>query len=877
MLYDNVQGLTPVRRKEDTINIGRIEAESEQEWTTARCHRLLRALTSRVAALNKEISRFSSTHADQQKLLTVARSFPLSKTRTPDEDWAAQPKKKKLKRTYGGRSRITEIYQAKTAIATTVRDRPAQYVPGELTVPTPMLTRARRVCESHDPIFEEPCGSDVAPMGVKYKLKRPDSYTYSRKSIWQLTSSMSVLRTTVDSHKFSAYEGVYAGLETLMRNTTVDEPTVRSQGAGSLFSMALRSVPALVFEQEHLLDNHMDETSSKSAIIIRDMSTEIYDDLESLGSSGNHWKHLRTVVRSHGVNIVANAIEDNLLDADVSGSLISLLVSTQAYDEAETLLQALLHRQSFAPPKTLHDALECRLNMLIKYSNHTRRFGFQYSQLARAFGQGSIPGSWLATRGFSEVWTALIVHISAEEAVALPAREFLRIALPLLGIAAHAAHGNTSSSVFALAVDDAMRNTFIGLLTTISAMSILSSEVRSQDRFDTMAIEGYEQLEHVIDSTVLSMKSVHEINSTLPLLLMSRVLMKCFKYPHDLADHCEQQKVLDQYLRITNVLQESSTFLSNLARCCGKGAYSSGFEYLQQFHLSLVRPEAKICQNNMIGCVVVDSAYDFARRYSSKEHLLYASQMDLKFTSRTNMPVPQSPEAEVRVEGGFRWEEGIGEWVTATPALHLMKRTTALTLDNLAPDTPSISRARCIAPATRSSFSPVINRGVVVELPQMTFESSPIRRKAGTVSDTEDESSQSELDGCTTTDVTDMSDDDGLFDTSTESVCISSPNHSQGCINEEQETRSLKVVINQSSDMTRAIQKPSTVYKADEDSDDELSFISVSSQSSQASWEVANTRSLRPRPKSGARKAGLRPKKRRYVDVVGDSEDELCM
>src|SRR4051794_15799997 len=96
-------GFTPVRRRVSTINTRQYQADTEVEWTATRCNRLLRALTSRVAVLKKELSRYQLATAvgDQplgEKVIICRKRSTLG---VGDTEWTQA--RKRVKRTYSGR------------------------------------------------------------------------------------------------------------------------------------------------------------------------------------------------------------------------------------------------------------------------------------------------------------------------------------------------------------------------------------------------------------------------------------------------------------------------------------------------------------------------------------------------------------------------------------------------------------------------------------------------------------------------------------------------------------------------------------------------------------------------------------------------------
>src|ERR1700712_2109097 len=86
--------LRPARRRSSTINNRPPHSGSEQDWTAARCNRLLRALTSRVAILKKDISRLQTATSKSDATESNATHRHKRVNASPgDADWA-HPRKK---------------------------------------------------------------------------------------------------------------------------------------------------------------------------------------------------------------------------------------------------------------------------------------------------------------------------------------------------------------------------------------------------------------------------------------------------------------------------------------------------------------------------------------------------------------------------------------------------------------------------------------------------------------------------------------------------------------------------------------------------------------------------------------------------------------
>jgi hypothetical protein len=270
----DLHSFTPARRRESTVNIRHFQADPEQKWTAARCHRLLRALTSRVAILNKEIARYTPAPNGGDLKATSCNANASS-----SEDW--NRKQKRIRRTYS--SKGAKNGNAQSAPSVTSRNPNSSkgrrsLIPGEISIPTPILARARG--ENMESIPAVAVHDFHEPENRRNKRSRARYMTDDAEAHCELAESLRDIRQKTTAARYTTYEGIYNGLEALLRATTpVKLETKRRKGARSLFSTSLRAVPRYIIQQEALLQAHMEETGSKSAIEGRDISMEIYDEL----------------------------------------------------------------------------------------------------------------------------------------------------------------------------------------------------------------------------------------------------------------------------------------------------------------------------------------------------------------------------------------------------------------------------------------------------------------------------------------------------------------------------------------------------------------------------------------------------------------------
>ena len=674
-----MEGFTPVQRRLSTISARQVQGDIEKEWTAARCNRLLRTLQSRVAILNKDVSRMR-TSSQGRGIVGVVKATSVQEA-DHDNEWSQA--RKKVKHTYSTRqckgNHHARGFQRIRKLQTETRP----CVPGEISVPTPILNRAREYV-STDPAM-------ISCFGIERENLRPSKRLKVNgiQSKFQFSHTMRDIRRKIPATRYAIYEGICSGLVTLLKATNPEESQKDGTGSKSLLSLCLIAVPRYIAQEEELFKDHMEKTKTKSAINNRDISIEVYDDLEAFGCNGKGWRHFKTIVRSHGIQLICDSIRAGLLDTDFIGMLIMQCIHTKATAEARVLLSTLLMTAIFPEPKSVFTRFDDEpatqpLSMLLEFVESTGFLSFHYQQLSTLISTGLLPLSWLATKEFGPIWTGLfqVLPMASNNQDALL---FLDAVLPLLARADSMLPGEECSVRSDSLMLDAVKQTFSSLLTTLSAIAILSGDiVKSQDRNSRMCTTEHGHCVTLVRSCLMKYELSHISNIQGSLLIITNLVLK------EVVDHEKPSSDLDLidpfFNHLSHVGKSSSilpsnheivSFLCSIARCCGRGASNPGFEYLKMLHKKL---ESFICDRrsesaNIVNELLADSALAFAQDIPDREHLDYADVMEAKVhrvetKSMMSLTPGRCPDS---LKIGFRWEEGISEWVTATPFIRTSK------------------------------------------------------------------------------------------------------------------------------------------------------------------------------------------------------------
>jgi hypothetical protein len=302
--------------------------------------------------------------------------------------------------------------------------------------------------------------------------------------------------------------------------------------------------------------------------------------------------------------------------------------------------------------------------------------------------------------------------------------------------------------------------------------------------------------------------------------------------------------------------------------------------------------ESSVFARHHVERIIVDSATLFASRVPDKLHHDYASSLDIQYAGR-NKYVDGGVEMDrtTTERRGYRWEEGISEWVVATPAANLTKHRPV----------------HKISEREQRDFDPMPDITLDFDretsaLDELLLQAGPCRKNISTTREL--------MDICAAETKEDSDDqDDNMSDSATYSdatsdstgiTALESDNSSSGTRRISHTAkgspkgrgvsyarRSVIPSVDTSgkgSGHSRAIQKsiaPVTVKTRQEwgvfdDSDDELSFVSVSSKQETVMRDITNKRSMRPIGRATGEGKLLKRPRRGLVDLLSDSEDELC-
>lgn len=674
-------------------------ADDELPWTTSRCNRLLRPLSSKLAKLRRELEQPRNSSGEKrnpssafaikgspQKTTNFTRPAhkPRGFEKARDPDWRPGTKPGANKKTYGGRG------GKRAGLQHISSDTHNAARPGEIAF-TPLIARMGPQLHSSPLLHNSP-------------LRK---YAKNRGPLLATTDQGLAKNVTGDLQKLiQGLSEAYANL--LQATSTGDEK--RWKGTRSLMSACLRRLPAYIELEEHFakLDSLEDEDEED-----RDVANEIYDHLEAQFEQrvGQGWRPLKQIVRAHGTSLVCDAIADAVLGLESVSVLVKHCLNVSAWDEAESLLLAyipLLEPLSI-PINTRADLFDVQrslyLSMVKYFADRTGRYRLLYDVLEHMIALEILPLEWLATECMRPLWDRLVQTISDDNhrtlANALRFMETATIAsmgLPDPRLLEHHLTGAIARRFVPSSREElrqALNTTFSSLLTVLCSIALVNN---GRDEAAGKAIT--QRITWALDSIVITISRREDIQVELSVLqadpedvqvFAQRALWAGFASVVLRLDNCHQDDAMlalntkssvgfvnwiaSQYCstgsNFASIFGSLPSLISSIARGTGRIWKDDGFEQLQRLVTALMMLSGCRISHELwtLKRLALETAMEFTHSTGDVQHMAYAREIERAMRSQGRLIIIPSPEKNESpsARGGFRWEEGIGEWVACTP------------------------------------------------------------------------------------------------------------------------------------------------------------------------------------------------------------------
>ncbi|KAI4764651.1 hypothetical protein E4T52_00363 [Aureobasidium sp. EXF-3400] len=658
-------------------------------WTAAKCQRLLRPIASRIAplrrnqyALNSEpshkvVQEEPSSGITPHNISRRDTTHPNIDTASLDPTWLPSDQKNKSQ---------LKKYSARHRSSQTLPDQTNSPQACLVVLPTPFKQRAsRRGTPLKKNMLTQdtsnsPCAPRSLPLAGKGDRRRKDPFTrapIAKQSI-ELQGRQNYERT------FELHQGVTDGFSLLLQRTNPTEPGEPSpKGASSLLNY---------IRAEEDWRKSIDEDDDT------DVSAEVYEELEDLGSvQGHGWAGLREVVIAHGVSLVNEIIKDKLVATETRAELARIPAKYGLHKASENLLlayaQSLPLKRPLGVESRLFNGCLSSLTTIQPASANNEVF---VRLLDALFSSGRLKMSWLATRDMVTLSSGMIRALASQNGEFSHILQFLQGRISQISGAElkqknAKRQGPEGNLDIWLKLDKSLGNTTVSIITVLTAIVLIERSTRVSTgtserctaaesllaRLSVIVLARLGTLEHEYSAS-----SSHQPRAVCFTLLASSLILSVNHDNKGREQMSLSKKDILQGMaalheeshphRSQTIVERAAVFLVDLSRCCGQSLYSDSQSYLE----SLVR---SIMEDSEHGS---DKVKTFLKQWAMESSLLSvkisATQrsrvfLDVVETAMTQHKPLQSTAIVLHhvrapsVEPALRWEEGLCEWIVASP------------------------------------------------------------------------------------------------------------------------------------------------------------------------------------------------------------------
>lgn len=727
--------------------------ESEPFWTTSRCHRLLRPLSSKIAMLRKQkllgLKELSNPSQD-----TSNSTDPDLSTWAPHRskrhdlefgvhdvspkgrvDWASNPRTRKgPRRTYSARSK-SEVPKSDTFSTSKPTPRTsAEAILGLIDEKSPSFSCLRDgygglaldglsddetvKCPSAEP------GPSEWHVGIGSRTPLRAAFTKLTKKLspvnWKTLDGLydsltAILRVTADekslvvpyAHKTNRIvkeviprligrngrRPLHPG-SSIAQRAFPNPVYAKEQRLRSLFETCLREIPTLIIKEQRALEiQDLDNDV--------DVSSAMYSDLEQLNPLDTAgWKPLKKMVRAHGIAILADAIKESLINLPIARALMVVCLEQGAYNEARTIVEAMMTVMEPLPkPESLDSLLFSYNTSVTLQAMHTillksQSYRFGYIQLAKLFETGILPIEWIPTLDMVEFWKKVIIDVTQGKPDAAEAALLLRTVFALTYVSTgrpvtesihelrirttQSEHPNRRKCEDKTPLDSgnddgveslakSTTNLLSSLLTVLVAVALLEPPRTSALH---QICQQAQQLSELARDQPRRGHPYDPNPNQLSLSLLASAISS-----GEIDSQCQYVLAHGLSQTTSDFAVTAGSFMCNVAECCGRVTAKDPYEHL---HYIMKRLGSRIVIHSehaalrvTYNAACVAAAFGLAEKSGLPKHMERALSLDQRLQGNNAehaFRTPGTTPAQRRYpRNGFRWEEGISEWVAQTP------------------------------------------------------------------------------------------------------------------------------------------------------------------------------------------------------------------
>ena len=656
-------------------------------WTAARCNRLLRTLALRLDQSCKQ----------QIKEGAHCRNDQVDKRRKHSTDLNVKEnkfgKRRKLKHQYTSRSR-----RAADAVETLdVSTKSDHDGVGFVQVPTPYIARNSRSLHALEDAGES-IVNNQGPKEENYLGNESEPRLKQRNNFGGTSSSLGSKKRT-NKRNACLDNGLEGALGDFLERTREPGPP-RRKGARSLFSLCLKNVPNYIRVETEW--RKADDPDDKT-----DVQSEVYDDLEGLKPTAEGgWNQLRAAALGHGMRLVSQAIRCRQFDETTTSRLIESTAARNALLETQQLIEAFLW-QEFTKEEnhktdTLGSRLEKSICLLNDCSKRDSYWTFLMRQLSALFATGKYPIEWASNRQMMKLWTKAVKSLSRMD------QDFDAAAQMTLSVLTTVCDSRISmckkTSETATKREDTLSNTLSSLVTILSTIALTTHPNGTSDitLFDhassrqqiigspgwlihTTAISIIASWEQVAGRSLIRNEGNDATLRRCSNVLIAELVLQvdldllntktttsyiddCIATIRKIASTC----ALNPYSEASDILPET---VCSIARCYGRTTSSNGLTPLDHLVHRFISYDhgIKLSSVAFLQQLALDSAIYFAQHFDGGAACqAFVGRIEASVRNIGSLQIGATParkrgKPQQQERSGYRWEDGICEWVMATP------------------------------------------------------------------------------------------------------------------------------------------------------------------------------------------------------------------
>nr|XP_036577567.1 uncharacterized protein CTRU02_12554 [Colletotrichum truncatum]KAF6784565.1 hypothetical protein CTRU02_12554 [Colletotrichum truncatum] len=654
-------------------DVRNIDNAENRTWTSARCRRLLRPLHSRIIALRKAaaVGRAGYELEPCQQDEEVVHQPSAKRRKVGDSEDNHENQRKRPHRTYSRKLSPTLIASTSAShlslgtmsrVPTRAQQKPQTSQPGIPNVSTPILRKVRCYGDEFPPsttaVCQEARDACLPPRMAK------------RGGLDIALSKLQRARHLYPASRYQLYEGILHDLDALLRATSFTKPSADRK---SLLSFCLRKMPDYAAHVDAWEKLNTPIHGPVSSIKKISYSIAMYDELEILGGAGNGWSHLWVLLRAHAVHLLRAAITDGTLDTTFAYILIDYCKKIDGQSMSAELIEAVLSKSYSGSSKsngTLCKELQSEVLLsLADLADNAHITSHLFENVSLLLLRKQLPCSILSSKAFGSLWTKAASSTLDEETNPSGIR-FTSTGLGILSLCSFPKCSSYKSR--------ALRNgpaelTLASVLGAVSAMAMVSQDFGGTTNETEVGLPS--QVSRVIsqilqEALALVTSKDGSVEARYPLLL-ALFLSSGARDKHNMRSRSratlkaiwfkERQSVGsrgsgNQRCRLYDA---TIALACSIAHCCGKatGRPSS-------YYFATVCDLIDQLQVSGLATLQKDGAFLLAQKTDDLRDLVFAETLAGVLAKRDT--ILEGIGAR-ELFAGYRWEEGISEWIAASP------------------------------------------------------------------------------------------------------------------------------------------------------------------------------------------------------------------